>query len=179
MPPTVTSKKKSRGGGEGGGCCAAGTSLHRGPQHNHATLCADKQGKGATGKRCWGGGGLACSGGVGFCSVQKMSKGSQVRHRPPRSQARPQRCCHCAAPWTNDAGWVHPGGALASMPLEGLLMLAASQYLSEMPASLVERTCLVAVGPGSPSLDLQNGSVKIDAISQDPFKHCVLASCKV
>jgi hypothetical protein len=50
-------EKEIKGRGEGGGCCTAGTSLHREPQHNHATLCADKQGKGAMGQALLGGGG--------------------------------------------------------------------------------------------------------------------------
>ncbi len=48
-------RRKRTQRGEGGGCCAAGTS-HQEPQHNHATLCADKQGKGAMGQALLGGG---------------------------------------------------------------------------------------------------------------------------
>ena len=116
-------RKRNQGEGGGRGLLRC-RHLHREPQHNHATLCAHKQGKtwkGAMRQALLGGGGLR-SGcrlpAVMLSCVKKMAKG------PPRcaavrpSQARPQRCYHWAVPWTTDAGWVHPGGALASMPLE-------------------------------------------------------------
>jgi hypothetical protein len=125
----------------GGGCCAAGTSLHQEPQHNHATLCADKLGKGAMGQALLGGGGgafglpLACS------DVELRLKNgqgaSQVRCRPPLPGsssallplgcALDNRCWMGASRWrlSVDASWPGP----AHVGCRG----------SEMPASLVER----------------------------------------
>ena len=64
----------TKGRGEGGGCSCR-HSLHREPQHNHATLCADKQGKGAMGQALLGGGGAFRLPAVMFAS-EKTSKGS-------------------------------------------------------------------------------------------------------
>jgi hypothetical protein len=49
-------RKRNQGEGGGRGLLRC-RHLHREPQHNHATLCADKQGKGAMGQALLGGGG--------------------------------------------------------------------------------------------------------------------------
>jgi hypothetical protein len=126
--PLRPNKHQGEGGGRGLLRCRH-LPPPRAPAQSCHIVCGQARERG-NGAGAVGGGGafglpLACSGVWASSTHRKNGRGvPQVRCRPPRSQARPQRCFHCAVPWTTDAGWMHPGGALASMPLEGLLMLA-------------------------------------------------------
>ena len=119
--------RRKRNPGEGGGrglLRCRHLPPPRAPAQSCHIVCGQARERG-NGAGAVGGGGafglpLACSGVWASSTHRKNGRGvPQVRCRPPRSQARPQRCCRCAVPWTTDAGWVHPGGASALMSLQG------------------------------------------------------------